>query len=1519
LEKIQITFFIILLLLANSIPNEADSYSEPSENEFSNEKVETIESFGQQTQDYLAKVPRAFTSNHGQLGNDEVRFYDQGGSVWFTADGVWFEIREELSIDSQESRVGSQESNEWLYSMRNPESRPRTDDWRPTTGEYKRVVLKQEFVDSNVVRPEGRGRLSWNSNFFYGKDPSKWCTSVPIYGQIYYENIYNGIDLKYYTFEGQLKYDLIVHPGADANQIRMRYNGAENLELTKLGNLKINTQIRPIIDGELYIYQENEGIRERVCGEFVLINNVEYGFRISGDYDPRKTLVIDPIVKYSTLIGGTGYSVGKDIARDSENNLYVTGYAATTGFPTNLYSYDASYNGNYDLIIFKMDPTCSKLLYSTYVGGSETEEGNAIEVDSDGNAYVTGYTISKNFPVTIDAFDPVNNATDYYDAFVLKINSIGSSLFYSTIIEGDDYDRAYDIVVDSSGNAIITGYTQSDNFPIKSAYDSTFEGTGDLFVLKLNSLGSDLIFSTYIGGVGDERGNCIALDSSSNIYVAGASSSTDFPISNNAYKKTIAGTADIFILKLKNQGDSIVYSTFINCSWNTENVVDIDVDNEGNSYIVGFTREPDFPVTPNAYKPPNMAPNSRNIFVTKLNTDGSNLIFSTLIGGTGDEMPRSLEVDSNKNIYVVGETGSSDFPVTSDALYKPINIYSTGFLFTLSSDGSELLYSTYVGGSRMDGTMGIVLDTDEEVYVMGITNSTDFPTTPEAYETSLDNDYKIYIMKILFKPFINITSTTFDINKTTMTAYSRGGIYNFKIKVFNTGPHMNLQTVGLNLDPTGHAIVLSWRHSNDTFFKISDPGDYVSIHPSSVAEYLDYHWELDFNVTFNWNYPDEKHHPVKASGTANSFSPFSKTSPLIYHVENDLYFQGSLVVKDSSNVTIEEDTLIRGGQNLTFSGLTSVYEDTIDRHPMRGSYRISVWDVTGVSWDDTPEAGEPCNLEISAPVETYSSGHTFTINHTGIPRSCDKTSQTFTLKIDGDNVTFEKPLPDDSTWQLTPEVIAKITIADSGGGKVDDTSIMRSISTDNGSTWSSWTDAEIIEENPDNSKIVTSTIELGQGRDNLIKWKALDSVGNGPAESDEYRIMVDSEPVVFSNIEPSEADIALTETVEIGITISDNTSGVSASTIRYSISTDGGETWSKWGSLENYQSGSIVKVKLNLTFPEGNSNRIRFRAGDIAGHITQSPEYAINVKTWDLLSYPVVDLISPLSGSVLYKNKLTLQWELLTLQYTDISYEIYFGETNPPTLYKKDVIDTLFILDDLDYNVSYYWEVIPKTGRLSGICLSGVWKFKIDYPYDPDWDFSSIIKIEGPDLVSIYQGEKKSIDLTLINYGSVPDNITVRVSDNDLTDHISLDNSLILSQGTDSKDQCSLLITIPKNFAVGKYDIPVIVRSAKNAGKIVARHTITVEVLKKDSGSSSFLDEKAIANIAILSTIIIIVIVIVLFLIRRSRKTRGLSDQRSDTNVAPSDGGPGSQPFEPFGNTPPDQLVEIEYDQHKKS
>jgi len=309
----------------------------------SNEPVISINS-----KEPIPSTPIIFTENRGQLSNNDVMFYAQSGAVWFTDDGMWFELRESAEHRGQGSEASGQEPQTHILSH------SRSHSHIPTQ-KYKRVILKQEFIGAKPMRPEGRGRLSWNSNFFYGNEPAKWRTEVPNYQEIYYENIYDGIDLRYYTSNNGLKYDLIAHQGADLRQVRIAYKGADALKLDDQGNLIVQNQIKNIMDSNLFIYQDYEGIRHQVDGRFKLYDCQEYGFEVLDDYRTQEALVIDPKVKleYSTYIGGNTEDFCYGIEANSAGHAFITGRTRSNDYPTTPGVYNESFSGETDIFITK--------------------------------------------------------------------------------------------------------------------------------------------------------------------------------------------------------------------------------------------------------------------------------------------------------------------------------------------------------------------------------------------------------------------------------------------------------------------------------------------------------------------------------------------------------------------------------------------------------------------------------------------------------------------------------------------------------------------------------------------------------------------------------------------------------------------------------------------------------------------------------------------------------------------------------------------------------------------------------------------------------------------------------------------------------------------------------------------------------------------------------------------------------------------------------------------------------------
>jgi hypothetical protein len=567
-EKLLSICIIIFLFTQITIVNDDDTKYENlirSEDSMIPD-IPIIDSTQENANTLFGNTLTAITKNRGQLDNDEVRFYVQGGGFWFTDDGVWIELREYAETRDQGSELRGQGGVSGL------DIDPM--DWfrEPEAVEYRRMVLKQEFIGANSVRPLGRGPLGYYSNFFYGNDSSKWCTQVPNYQEVYYENLYNGIDLRYYTNENGLKYDFIVHPGTNPNQIIIKWKGADDLLIDRTGNLIIKTQIENIVDSELFIYQDYAETRHVINGKYVKFNNLEYGFKLQDNYNKFEDLIIDPFI-YSTLIGGTSQEVGFDISIDSKGNAFVTGATLSLDFPNTTGAYDTSFNNEGDGFVLKLNQNGSALYYSTYVGGIHNENAFSIATDLMGNAFVTGVTNSLDFPTTQGAYDRTyNGASEYWgDIFVLKLNQTGSGLNYSTYIGGSFDEWGQDIELDSFGRAYVKGITNSSNFPnTTGAFDITFGGKFDTVVFMLNWNGSGLVYSTFIGG-SEYEGYInphypvggIEIDSFGNAYITGSTNSSDFTTTPGAYNSILNGGKDIFVLKLNWNGSKLLYSTLL--------------------------------------------------------------------------------------------------------------------------------------------------------------------------------------------------------------------------------------------------------------------------------------------------------------------------------------------------------------------------------------------------------------------------------------------------------------------------------------------------------------------------------------------------------------------------------------------------------------------------------------------------------------------------------------------------------------------------------------------------------------------------------------------------------------------------------------------------------------------------------------------------------------------------------------------------------------------------------------------
>jgi membrane-bound inhibitor of C-type lysozyme len=600
------------------------------------------------------------------------------------------------------------------------------------------TVLHLQLLGSNPVpHVVGRDVLPGKVNYLLGKDPAKWRTNVSTFAKAEYENIYPGINLVYYGNPGELEYDFVVAPGADPQSIHLNFAGADQVSVDAQGNLVLHADGQTIVLQKPVAYQERNGSRQQVASDFVLLDEASapllqadspgvthaIGFQLAS-YDTSRPLVIDPVLSYSTYLGGGG-DEGRSVAVDPKTgDALITGTTNATSFPT-ANPLQANGAGDYDVFVTRLSADGSALLFSTYLGGSGADSGNGIAVDPNtGQAIVTGTTVSTDFP-TVNPLQASNGGTN--DAFVARLSADGSALLFSTYLGGSGADYANGIAVDSgTGDALVTGATNSTNFPTANPLHQHGAGDFDVFVARLSADGSAMVFSTYLGGSGADYANGIAVDpTTGQALVTGTTNSTNFPTTNPLQTKN-AGDFDVFVARLSADGSALVFSTYLGGSGaDYANAITVNP-TTGDALITGATNSADFP-TANSLQATNSG--SNNIFVARLSADGKLLIFSTYLGGSGADYANGIAVDATTGDAVVtGQTNSADFP-TANPLQPNNGGGNDAFVARLSADGRTLVFSTFLGGGGVDYGRGITVDpTTGDALVTGGTFSTDFPT-----------------------------------------------------------------------------------------------------------------------------------------------------------------------------------------------------------------------------------------------------------------------------------------------------------------------------------------------------------------------------------------------------------------------------------------------------------------------------------------------------------------------------------------------------------------------------------------------------------------------------------------------------------------------------------------------------------------------------------------------------------------------------------------------------------------------
>lgn len=717
---------------------------------------------GLQAQSY--KLPLTFERNEGQLGqiDSDTKYFTRGNGY-----ALYFSPQEVVMVLRNQSGGKSISFSH----------------------------LKIQFIGSkNDSSINGEEELETKSNYLIGNNPQQWRTNISNFAKVSYEGLYPGINAVFYGSQEQLEYDFCVAPGANPKDVCLHIEGAQKLEIDERGNLCIALDKSEVQMNKPIVYQWDNEKKVPVDGQFVLLAKNYVGFAI-GSYDPSKTLIIDPIIAYSTFLGGSGADGGigligggglgtqnnMGIAVDRDGNAYICGQTSSKNYPTTPCAIQDTFAGGFDACVTKINCDGTKIIFSTYLGGSGFDGANAIAVDCEKNIYITGQTSSPNFPGTgFATIQPTSTGFQKHvsgtlgNAFLTKLDPSGKTILYSTYCGGFGEhggnpnsvkgDVGSGIAVDDKGNAYFTGSTSSDTFPVTpGAFQTTYNGgIWDAFIVKVDTKKrgkSSLIYSTFLGGIDEDRAFGIAIDSCGNAYITGHTDSTNFPVKNALQPTYGEGNRDCFLTKLNSTGSDLIFSTYCGSDGNDQ-AFSIALDKCDNIYITGLTnstpnsnpQNPNFPSTNNAFQ---RLPQGDflNAFITKFNAEGTAILFSTYFGGSnGFTFANSIGLDRFGNPCISGQTSATNLPTKNATQPVYGGGDSDGFVAKLSSDLSKLFFSTFLGGSMDDDAFSIALDWRGDVYIGGATDSTNFFTTRGVFQPTYGGGpLDIFVTKFAFR------------------------------------------------------------------------------------------------------------------------------------------------------------------------------------------------------------------------------------------------------------------------------------------------------------------------------------------------------------------------------------------------------------------------------------------------------------------------------------------------------------------------------------------------------------------------------------------------------------------------------------------------------------------------------------------------------------------------------------------------------------------------------------------------
>ena len=613
----------------------------------------------------------------------------------------------------------------------------------PESGDAKWAVVRLSWQGgADSVVPNAEGELPGKSHFLRGQRSEAWVRDVASFARVRYPAIYPGIDLLLHGRNGELEYDFLLAPGADPTALRLRIDGAEDVVLNSDGSLRFETPVGEVKMRAPLAFQGNE--ENVVPCQYRIVGKNEVEFEL-GEYDRGLPLIIDPILIYGSYLGGSEFDGLWDMTVDEFDNIYLCGETLSDDFPTSPGVFQPTVNGSRDAFVVKFDANRQRL-WSTYLGGTETrppsEYAAGIAVDDQGNVYVTGDSSARDFPTTPGAYNVYPPA----GGFVSKLSPDGSTLLYSTLLHGAD---GLDLEVTPAGDAIVTGLAHATFIPTNGAYDTTFAGLHDAFLLRLNGSGTDVHYATFLGGADLDTPFDLYLQPDESAVIGGSTQSPDYPTSPGAFDSSLGGVADGFISAVSSDGSALLFSTFVGGSdyeWGAA----LTADGAGLPVLAGTTYSLDHPTTPGAFQETHGG-GVCDFFVTGIEHDATGLRFSTYVGGAEGDGASAVTVDGNGNLVVTGFAGAG-FPVTTHAWTDQFAGVTDVAVVYLDASARDLHYGSYYGGSDRDTPGEAAVLSDGSLVISGSTVSTDLPVTPDAFQSTAQGQLDAHLT--VFSPLV---------------------------------------------------------------------------------------------------------------------------------------------------------------------------------------------------------------------------------------------------------------------------------------------------------------------------------------------------------------------------------------------------------------------------------------------------------------------------------------------------------------------------------------------------------------------------------------------------------------------------------------------------------------------------------------------------------------------------------------------------------------------------------------------